>query len=288
MKRRTYIWLCVPLLLLMLLTACHAHFGVEIAMYGLPEGTEPIVLVPEETVDVSRWSIPDGTGTPWKYLCRDGWMSAEGIPDVSCIWIAGLDPPEMRVVLGSGSRDEATRLCETYRTVRLAAMDETGQIAAISTPILLAPEHAGYVVRRLDYNWSDDSYTVTDTWELLWHGKTPTEWWLLTATAAQIGGMIMLALLIVNLISRKTANSSLYEWLLLGVFSVPYLVMDVFYVLLHYSPRFSWQPDGFDQSDIMVLIIFNLLWAAAAVFVIIHQVILHEKRKHANESSVHF
>lgn len=288
MQRRKYIWLCVPLLLLLMMTACHADFGVEIAMHGLPKGTEPIVLVPEETVDVSRWSIPDGTGTPWKYLCRDGWMSAEGIQDVSCSWIPWLDPPEMRVVLGSGSRSEATRLCETYRTVRLAAMDETGQIAAISTPILLAPENAGYVVRRLDYNWSDDSYTVTDTWELLWHGKTPTEWWLLTATAAQIGGMIMLALLVVNLISRKTANSSLYEWLLLGVFSVPYLVMDVFYVLLHYSPRFSWQPDGFGQSDIMVLIIFNLLWAAAAVFVIIHQVFLHEKRKHANESSVYF
>ncbi|HBI85034.1 MAG TPA: hypothetical protein DDX71_01915 [Ruminococcus sp.] len=271
MKKQFWLLIFLPLVML-LLTACHETPHNEIEINGLPENTVPILLVQEETLDDSVQPPADASANV-KYR-RDGWAAFAGYVQGAEEHCYGAEHPRPHLwYTVNGSREDLIGFCETHSTVRIAAIDANDGVQALSEPIVLHPEGTLYAARDLEYDWDTGESRIIHGYTCKWHGRTVGEWWFLTATAAQICGLLVFVGIIINDLVNHTKKRRFIEWLLVGLMALPFLAADMFYIAMQRSPRLTWEPHTLNEGDIFVLILSNILWLVLFAGVSGHQYI---------------
>ena len=277
MKRRKQflLLLCIPLLLL-LLTACHALFGVTATVTGLPEGTEPAFLVPDTDLSPDELRTASDNIKPRCTYHQDGWIALSMLRDHDDYYTqAGV----LKAVNGGDSKDEAIAMCERFRTVRIAAVDTDGKAVAVSDEIPLYEEGKFYTVRDFTYDFESGSMEITEVYRRKWNGHTMGDWWFYSLIAAHIFGVIALIAILINALCNKKKSANVIEWVIIACAAVPFLFTTVLYLVINLHPDFTPNPAALDSGDILLLIVSNAMFLLLLGGVGTHRAVMHSKEK---------
>lgn len=280
--KRQYLILCIPLLLL-LLSACHADPHIRIYSKAHPADTTLALLVQEETAE---FDTPDNTGYYDAPDYRaDGWCSLMYVEHAR----GSAYDDDVRadkfldVYTGGGSTESIIAFARKHPQVRLAVFDADGQPVRLGEPFTIAPEGAYYVAREVEYHWDTGEAEITDGYREKVNGYNLSQWCFNVILFAQICGVLMILGMVLNLTLNRGTNKSAVEWLLLGIFSVPFIAGTVMYILLQTSPKWTWKADGLNQTDLYNLLTVNALWLLTALVVVIHQLRLRNQNQEPQE-----
>jgi len=217
---------------MLLLSGCHSEFGVTVTGIHAPKNTKLAFLVPDAEFTEDDLRPEDAYDQPRCYYHADGWIAA-GMLRYYRESDTGDSENSVKLVQGSGSKDDAIALCERFGTVRIAAVDEKGRVVQISGDIPLHEEGKLYAVRDFTYDFASGALEITDYYRLQWNGNTPEEWWMFSAIAAQLGALTALIAILINALLNKRENAGVIEWIIVICSAAPFVFMTVLYLVIH-------------------------------------------------------
>lgn len=276
MKNRKYILLCIPLLCVLLLTACHSSFGIEAKIRNLPQGTEPAFLVPDTDITADDLRTSDDSIRPRCTYHDDGWVALAMLRAYDEDYF---ETGVLKAVYGSGSKEQAIAMCERFRSFRIAAIGDDKVIVAISDEIPICEAGKLYAVRDFNYDFQSGETEITYVYRLKWHGYTADDWWFFTMLAAQIVGFLALIGILINALCNKKENAGMIEWLIAGCAAVPFLLADVLYLVMQLHPAFTPTPKHLDSGDILLLVLCNAMYLLILGGVGTHRAVVYSREK---------
>lgn len=280
-------FLCLPLLFLLLcLTGCHQCMELECSVSNLPEDLKLAVLVRDTLAD--RTGQPDFSDAAeeqlYAFRSEDGWVTATHLQGGYSRFGARGEYGRVLPECAAGDGDKTTgkeyaAFAEKVQTVRIAAFDSEGRLAGISGEISLLPPDTFYAVRKLQYDWESGETAYAEICERVWHGKTPSGWWITSALAANLIGIAAVFAIWAVCSFRKEKRCKWAEILLCCLGILPFLLADAFFVVIVRSPFFNLRTPASTFSSVIKDVTAPLLFTNPVLVFVIIAVVKCVRRK---------
>ena len=289
MRIKNYLGAVLVLLICVFaLTACVPYAPMVITVNELPENTDIYILLKPENEFLKERSDDDvmkGTEI-WEYS-EGGWVSASlAVRDVS-EKRSYTDTSEYKLEVGYKEADGSDKIkdfCETFREMRFAVVDKSGNVQHISQVYSLIPEDKFGYPYEMIYNAKDDSVMITGYYEREFRGHTPSVWWVITAMFSWITDLAIFIIIVVSLV-RQRQRFTRGERISMSLLSIPAIADIILAAVILTVPYFNIARSSSIWSDIFDIILFNLPFAADILMFVITLFVHHLIQKKSNDSA---
>lgn len=280
--KKKYLLLISMLLMLLLMTACHREYRLDICCGGVPDRTQVYLMLREE------YGTPSGANPsdlPLYDTEDDGYVVAEGRFAYVFGNLSATSGHGLTVTLNVSTMDEAAvaAFCEKFKTCRLLFRNmDTNEIVRISPELNLVPEYKFGYPETVNYDYDADSFTVIKWREHLIRGEMPGVW----EQKLSIIGLPLLAVIIICLavigVSAVRRNQPVpwgLIWILSVVGSVPLIAITVYESMKVFIPYFRMEIGSFTIQDLEYVAFTAVPWGLLMLVVFILHLSDRHKRK---------